>query len=142
MLFVDKREDCWVWTGKLFSNKYGCFSHRGKSYLSHRMSYLLFVGEPGEVICHRCDNRQCVRPEHLYSGTQSDNIQDMLSKGRNVPPSGERSGKSKLTWDDVDKIRLLKPYKTNKELSKMFDVSAKQISVIVSGKQWINDGRR
>lgn len=83
---VLKGESCWEWSGPQFPNGYGRFNARGWDYsiLAHRAVYQLSVGSipDGMVIMHLCDNRLCVRPDHLRAGTQAENIRDMLSKGR------------------------------------------------------------
>jgi len=77
---VKKSDGCWEWMGAT-SRGYGVF---GKNYLTHRLSYTLAYGEipDGLLVCHHCDNRRCVRPDHLFIGTHHDNTQDMVRKGR------------------------------------------------------------
>lgn len=78
-------DGCWVWTAALRDGyPYGVFCFDGKTYRAHRFSYLLYRGEipEGQHVCHSCDNPTCVNPHHLFLGTQSDNIQDCLEKGR------------------------------------------------------------
>lgn len=137
--YVNRDGDCWKWTGKLASNGYGLFVVRGDSYLAHRVAYFIATGglEDEKQVCHRCDNPGCVNPEHLFLGTQSDNVKDMLNKGRQNPPKGSRSGCAKLDWENVLTIRgLYKAGKTQAEIATIFDISPKQVSVIVSEKQW------
>lgn len=75
---------CWEWVGKKNWSGYGVVLHDGMQRGAHRFSYELHKGEipRSHVILHACDNRSCVRPEHLISGTQSENIRDMVRKGR------------------------------------------------------------
>lgn len=78
--------DCWEWRGCTV-NGYGNigWSVEGKTqtFLAHRVSYFIVTGkQPGSVMCHRCDNPKCVRPEHLWSGTQAENVADRDAKGR------------------------------------------------------------
>lgn len=80
---------CWIWTGPMNSSGYGQVQHgkRGRK-LAHRASWECFVGPIGHglVVCHKCDNKLCVNPTHLFVGTQKDNIRDMDRKGRAFRP--------------------------------------------------------
>lgn len=82
---VDKTGDCWTWTGGTSRNGYGAFWTKEKRLVrASRFSYALHYGPipDGMVVCHRCDNPPCVRPDHLFLGTQGDNMRDMWQKGR------------------------------------------------------------
>ena len=96
---VLKTDDCWIWMGGRGSHGYGGFYAHGEQLLAHRYSYELFIGDPtGLVICHHCDNKLCVRPDHLFAGTQSDNLNDMTRKGR-------RRTRRKLSDEVIAEIR-------------------------------------
>lgn len=84
---VDKTDGCWLWTAGKFPNGYGKFRHEGKFKKAHRVSFEHHVGPIplGMLICHRCDVRRCVNPDHLFVGTQKQNIQDAMAKGRFWP---------------------------------------------------------
>ncbi len=74
---------CWVWTGNVTYKGYGKFSVGGRNRFSHRVSYAMAFGViPDKLVCHTCDNRACVRPEHFFLGDVNDNTQDMIQKGR------------------------------------------------------------
>lgn len=77
---------CWIWTGapQRTRGRYGSFNYFGKPTPAHRVSWLLYRGEIplGLYVLHRCDNGFCVNPDHLFLGTQQDNMDDMTKKGR------------------------------------------------------------
>jgi hypothetical protein len=108
---VNREEDCWEWTASLFKSGYGKFNLDGKTVKAHRLSWELTNGEiPGDLfVLHKCDNRKCVRPSHLFLGTKKDNADDMWSKGRqqdykNVP-KGEAVHLSLLNESKVRDMR-------------------------------------
>jgi hypothetical protein len=83
---VEKTVSCWIWkAGK--RNDYGVFRLNNKVIDAHRVSYMLFKGElsnPKLIVCHTCDNKSCVNPDHLYLGSYTDNIMDSYTRsGRN-----------------------------------------------------------
>ena len=75
---------CWLWTGNKYLNGYGMVSVEDYPHLAHRVAYELTYGPiaDGCLVLHKCDNKPCVNPSHLFLGTQKDNVQDMLRKGR------------------------------------------------------------
>jgi hypothetical protein len=81
-VLINEETGCWEWQGQLWSNNYG--KYRGQR--AHRWSYEHFIGPipAGMLVCHRCDNRKCVNPEHLWLGTYLDNNWDSINKGRHM----------------------------------------------------------
>ena len=110
-----------------------------KDYLAHRISYVIaYSNLPSHLkVCHDCDNKLCVNPYHLFLGTQKDNIQDMLSKGRCNPSKELSNYRCKLSNASVAKIRELfsSGNYLQKELAVMFKVKPNHISRIISGKR-------
>lgn len=90
--FEKTRDGCWLWAGPRNSDGYGRINHRSRKYSAHRLSLQLASGEMGEGLyaCHRCDTPACVRPSHLFWGTQADNMRDASRKGR-VPGRAART---------------------------------------------------
>lgn len=77
---------CWLWLGSVNSKGYGTIGHRGGTACASRLSYAVFVCDPGDLfVLHRCDVPACVNPEHLFTGTQQENIDDCRAKGRFRP---------------------------------------------------------
>lgn len=88
-VMVDPNSGCWLWLKCVnTSNGYGRVCWRGKASYAHRASYERHFGEipPGINVLHKCDTPACIRPDHLFLGTQQDNVDDMVAKGRQVKP--------------------------------------------------------
>lgn len=134
---INKTSYCWIWTGSLNECGYGKIWYKGKNRFAHRLIYTLFKGEIGDglVICHTCDNRKCVNPDHLWAGTSQENCRDMVIKERQA--RGENHSKAILSEADVLYIRSRKKYfGLQKELSEMFKIHNSVISAIINRKIW------
>ena len=139
----DGAEGCWDWKGAIQSNGYGRIGVRGGTDYVHRVMVraLGWKLEPGLDVCHRCDNRRCVNPAHLFVGTRAENIRDATAKGRMkaLPVcSGENNPNSKLTASDVQEIRRRR--KAGEKLAALataFGVTESTISLIINGKTWM-----
>lgn len=131
---IQKTESCWLWTGCKNPAGYGLMGHKNRRTLAHRWMYELTHGllPPDMHVCHRCDNPSCVRPEHLFLGTNNDNMQDKCRKGRQ--PIGSAHGMAKLSNEQVRFILERREVKTG-EIARRFGVSHSLVSMIRSGKR-------
>lgn len=133
------KNSCWIWSKGTSGNGYGVISigHQKTKY-THRLSYEIYKGPipEGMLVCHTCDVPRCCNPEHLFLGTQKDNMQDCSKKGRiNIPSAvGELNCKAKITEDDVRSIRI--DTRTRKEIAAHYGLSQVMVSYIRSRKNW------
>jgi hypothetical protein len=152
---VEQSNDCWEWRGARGAEGYGQMRlakrGAGSSVRAHRVAWELRNGAvpDGLSVLHSCDNRGCVRPDHLFLGTRADNNRDRDLKGRaakgarhgthTTPESyrGERQWRAKLTSDDVLRIRSrFAGGATKLGLSREFGVSRRTVRSILSGENW------
>lgn len=141
---------CWEWQFSLDTHGYGHMWIEGRLRLAHRVAWELEHGSipEGMFVCHRCDNRKCVRPDHLFLGTHTDNMRDMSRKGRSHAPrpqppgthAGEANGRAKLTANDARMIRTLYAAgdTTHVRLAAEYGVAFSTIARIVDGRGWRN----
>ena len=131
---VKKGRRCWVWTGALTNTKYGRMHLKGKSRLAHRISYEMeHEAIPnGVYVCHTCDTPACVRPSHLFLGSQKENMADCKDKGR--VDKGSSRPLAKLTERRVKSIR--KDTRSQREIAKDYGVAQSQISRIKCRQAW------
>lgn len=145
---INKSSECWIWTGAIEKTGYGKISLSGTSILAHRLSYLLTHGSipDNRMVCHHCDVRACVNPNHLFLGSSAENAQDRKVKNqriekersphksrilRLIPPTTHRT----LSVDQVRHIRnaYLTSSITQTELAEYYKISQSTISKILAG---------
>ena len=136
---VLKTDNCWIWLGFKDKLGYGRFTFNRKTYPAHRFSCIL-AGKPipnNLFACHKCDNPSCVNPDHIFPGTQADNVHDAISKGR-MMQKGEDNCYSKLKNEDILEIREI--YKNGSlckaELARKFHIDKSHVRRIVSRELW------
>ena len=140
--FVEKiaskpKDGCWLWGGGLHVDGYGTFHADGRTRGAHRVSYELFKGPipEGLHVLHLCDVPGCVNPDHLFTGTNRDNVRDMIAKGR--VRGGVRHPRAKATEDDVRAIRSDRRVgSTWSELSERYGLSIRAIRNLVNRITW------
>lgn len=130
-------DSCWEWKGYVAKNGYGHMT----PHLAHRVSWEVHNGPipDGLQVCHKCDNRKCVNPAHLFLGTQSENLHDMVGKGRRHYPGflGETNHRSILTEDAVRSIREKFQNGTRQiDIAREFNVDRTVVWSIVHRKSW------
>ncbi|QIN93650.1 HNH endonuclease [Gordonia phage DumpsterDude] len=131
---------CWVWTGATKDGGYGVIrpsgQRSGPPAKAHRVS-AEFAGMDvaGRFVLHACDNPPCVNPAHLRPGAPIDNVEDMVSRGRQG--RGETSGTNKLTGDQVSEIReLVAAGMLHREVAERFGVARSNVTRIVNRQGW------
>jgi len=127
---------CWLWLGHWSPKGYGIIRINGTIKRAHRISYECFIGpiSTGSIICHRCDVPCCINPSHLFLGTIEDNNKYMKRKGRYKAPFGQKSGRSKLTEEQMIKIRLDRRPQT--AISQEYHIGRQQIYRIKHRLSW------
>lgn len=141
---VDPHSGCWVWTGVVNHRGYGRYHYTTDDRIlngsAHRLALELALGRPirpGMSALHRCDNPPCCNGEHLFEGTQADNLDDCRDKGRERPRFGERHGMARLKESDIPLIlAAIAAGESNRSCGERFGVSAGTIWRIRSGAGW------
>jgi len=138
---VIKTDSCWLWIGYIGKRGYGDFRINKKTYRAHRVSYVINIGPIPDNLCvlHKCDNRRCIRPDHLWLGTVLDNQKDMSQKkrGKNAYMVGKRAGNIRLTEQQILAIREeFKQGQSKPFLAEKYKVVRQNIHRIITRKSW------
>jgi hypothetical protein len=136
--------DCWIWIGSFNPYGYGRFKVHRRYYRAHRIAYFLAKGDPKDkLVCHMCDKRACVNPDHLWLGTPQENQTDMMKKGRHRVakhrslPKGEDHPHARWTERDIMNIRRLYANgMTQVDIAKKYKMHQSSVHPIVTYKIW------
>ncbi len=136
--------DCKEWLGAVRSDGYGIFQiadggpRYTSSHYAHRVSYELFVSDIPKGLCvlHKCDNRKCVNPDHLFIGTNKDNTADMMKKERGALKRGSKNPCAKLTESNIKDIFDFSGTLSQREIAKKFNVTQGLITNILNHRSW------
>lgn len=140
--------ECLIWTGAKAGSGYGMIRGiDGRMTGTHQLSYRLYHGgiPKGKQVCHRCDNKLCVEPAHLFQCTQQENINDCISKGRSakgsdlnhLPQVGQLNNAAKLNESMVLEIRALsKQGESQASIGRKLGISNKLVWCVVNRKTW------
>ena len=134
-------DDCIIFGGYKNKKGYGYKWRTDKIYTAHRLAYMDAYGEipDGLHVLHRCDNPSCINPDHLFLGTNYDNVMDRKAKGRGRSSrnKGESNGSAKITSQDAEKMReLCDSGYQQKELVEIFGLSKASVCRIINNKAW------
>lgn len=139
---VLKTESCWLWQASRDACGYGAFWLNNVVMPASRASYILFRGPipEGLYVLHTCDNPSCVNPDHLIVGSQTDNMQDCVKKGRKHMPAGHEHYLAKLTKEQVVKIRELSVsgLYTQKHIGQLMGIAQPTVSAVVVRRTYKN----
>ncbi len=126
---------CWLWTGATLNDRYGYVYYKGKMNTTHRVSWSLVNGPipPGKLVCHKCDVKLCVNPDHLYAGTHRNNMRDKVVREKQL--RGETHPGAKLTDEEAQTIKNDKASK-GVDLARKYGVGSATISEIRNGRHW------
>ena len=132
---------CMEFVGSTDDHGYGCLRFKGPVVKAHRVSYILLVGDipPDMNVLHSCDNPPCINPEHLFLGTDADNSQDMINKGRSKSArKGSENGRALVTEADVIEIRRLynEGVMTISELARRYKLTWRPTQMIIDRITW------
>lgn len=131
---VTENNGCLEWKRYLNKHGYGYINYDGKSWSIHRLSYFINYGEipKNKWVLHKCDNRKCVNPSHLYLGDNKQNVKDRVERNRGA--IAERNASSKLKIEQVILIKSMQG--TLRSIAEKFNVGISTIDDIKRGRTW------
>jgi len=136
--YIDKTDSCWLWNGIPSKCGYAYFKINNKSYLAHRVSWLIAgntIPDDKPYLRHKCKSKICVNPDHLEIGTHAENMSDKIRDGTIV--RGEKVNTAKLTEEQVLQIRQkIQNGETQVKVAKDFDISRRNIRSIILRESW------
>lgn len=145
--YINKTDTCWLWTQDVYNYGYGKLSiGKGKQVRAHRYMYEKYKGTiPNNMnVLHTCDNPRCCNPEHLFLGSQEDNVKDMMDKSRGGYKTfhGDNHPMRKIDMAKAEEIRALwaKGGLYQREIGERFGVSQAVVSKIIKGELWTKNG--
>lgn len=127
-------DKCWEWQASIAGDGYGGFAGEGTGFRAHRFAFLITNGFLPKLVRHTCDNRLCVNPKHLISGTALENMRDCVERNRIA--RGEQNGRAKLTEKEVLQIRAIEGKMAAKDIALKFRISKSQVNDILKRRKW------
>lgn len=129
---------CLLWIRSIDTKGYGESRYQGRRIRAHRLAWMLATGsEAKHCVCHKCDVRNCVNPDHLFDATQRDNILDCIAKGRRNTSAGTMGGRRKLRAENIPEI--VRRHGVGEQMTviaKTFEVDPMTIFDVVHGLSW------
>ena len=139
---VDKSQPCWLWTAAKHRKGYGWFRVHKEPMMAHRVAYILANGPIplGLHVLHSCDTPACVNPEHLFLGTNQENVDDKVRKNRQYKPNHKGSRHTQATVDEAVVLQIRQDHATgnyqHKDLAKKYGTTTSIVGKIVRRERW------
>lgn len=136
---INTKTGCWEWIKAKHRQGYGWFHIDGRNWLAHRASWFmrhLFIPPRKISVCHSCDNPSCVNPEHLFIGSQRDNVLDCIAKGRANRSRPVGSKNPMAVFSEAQVRRILRDNRKQRDIAREYECAESTISMIKRGKNW------